>query len=164
VHTYTANATFFSSADAGRYLLAPAHAIHQEHIESADIRYKLTAAVTRKLVSVSEEKLIAIATKHAKELFSSNRLGAGKWDAQRHVGNWDKGFLVGKLRDLFFPLFQRMIFELLFDADLPDDHNAIMTRSSENVLNAIKGVDKRRMDARRDLCDLAIKLLVRLFF
>lgn len=116
--------------------------------------------MTRKLVSVPEEKLIAIATKHAKELFSSKRLGAGKWDAQRHLGNWDRGFLVGKLRDLFFPLFERMIFELLFDAELPDSHNEIMTRSAENVLNAIKGVDKRRMGARRDLCDHVIHLLV----
>eukprot|EP00658_Telonema_sp_P-2_P019388 TRINITY_DN17650_c0_g1_i5.p1 TRINITY_DN17650_c0_g1~~TRINITY_DN17650_c0_g1_i5.p1 ORF type:complete len:505 (+),score=165.69 TRINITY_DN17650_c0_g1_i5:95-1609(+) len=137
------------------YLLAPAHAIHQEHLESKDVRYQITAALTRKLVAVKEERLIAIAIKHAEALFSADKLGSGSFDASRHTGSWDSGFLLGRSRDLFFPLFERMIFELVFEEEaMDDDENRVCCDSAENVLNAIKGTARREMNKRRELCDL----------
>ena len=123
------------------YLLAPAHAIHQEHIESTDMRYNTVSGVTRKLCAVGEERLETIAAAHAEELLSSRRLDGEGWEARRMWGGWSRGWLVGRGRDLFFPLFQRMIFELVFGEAagvLPDDENAVCTASAENVLNSIK--------------------------
>ena len=66
---------------------------------------------------------------------------------------------MGRLRNLFFPLFERMIFELLFEQELPDEFNKVITTSAENVLDGIKGVDSRKLYARRDLCDRLLQLL-----
>jgi hypothetical protein len=153
--------TNYGLSDFFWYLLAPAHAVHQEHIESSDTRYKITGAVTRKLLTVSEERLAEIATKYATELFSAERLGkdASTFERERLLGDWEKGFMLGRIRDLFFPLFERMIFELLFDRVLPDSCNKIITTSAENVLNGIKGTDTRKMHARRELCDYVLTLL-----
>eukprot|EP00854_Cymbomonas_tetramitiformis_P003811 gene3811-4764_t len=138
------------------YLLAPAHAIHQEHLETKDVRYKICSAVTRKICNVSEDRLRAIAIKYSNDLLSPERLGKGSWEAKRHLGSWEQGFLVGSLRDLFFPCFQRMVFELVFEIDLADVENKAMTLSAENVLKAIKGVDTRNVKLRREMCDLLL--------
>jgi len=91
----------------GRYLLAPAQAIHQEHLESADVRYKITAAVTRKLCACPEARLQDIADRHAAALFSEKGLGQQTWEAGRLWGNWTSGWLMGSARHMFFPMFQR---------------------------------------------------------
>ena len=135
------------------YLLAPAHAIHQEHLESADIRYKITSAVTRKLCAVDGAKLDAMATKHAESLFSKDKLGEGCWDSSRMHGHWERGIMAGRATDLFFPLFERMIFELVFGEleNLSDEDNAVITKSAQNVLHGIKGTARRDTDTRRSL-------------
>jgi len=134
------------------YLLAPAHAIHQEHLESADVRYKITSAVTRKLCAAPEELLQELAEKHAAVLFSEDGLGKHRWEAGRLWGSWEGGWIMGSARHMFFPMFERMIFELVFPEDsFDEDGIQTCTESAENVLDAIKGVSRRKMGTRRKL-------------
>jgi hypothetical protein len=49
-------------------------------------------------------------------------------------------------------MFERMIFDLVFPkAEFPDEDNRICTESAENVLDAIKGTTRRKVDKRRAL-------------
>merc|ERR1711871_1080861 len=59
---------------------------------------------------------------------------------------------MGGARHMFFPMFERMIFELVFP-EQPCDEAGVQTctASAENVLDAIKGVSQRKMDTRRAL-------------
>eukprot|EP00958_Prasinococcus_capsulatus_P020485 scaffold2674_cov333-Prasinococcus_capsulatus_cf.AAC.3 len=142
------------------YLLAPAHAIHQEHVESSDIRYRLVASATRKLCAVPTEQLQAIAVKHARELFDV-KMKKGSWEVDERavLGSNEDGYVITNLRDLFFPTFERMVYELVFGVNLSDARNKLITRSAENVINGVKGLERRDMRARRELCDLLLNIL-----
>lgn len=145
------------------YLLAPAHSIHQEHTESNDVRYKITARLTRKLCNVRKERLEALAVKYITRLFEGK---SSRWEASRfwYGSSWsasgeDKVAIV-RLRDFFFPVFERIIFEIVFDRELPDELNEVICASAENVINALKGGTFRDMDKRRALT-LALERVLR---
>ena len=118
------------------------------------------AAATRKLVSVPTDKLEEIVERYARDLFDT-RLKKNTWECNERVllGSNEDGFIIAYLRDLFFPCFERMVYELVFGIQLEESRNRLMTRSAENVINGVKGIEMRDMKARRELCDLLIDLL-----
>jgi len=149
------------------YLLAPAHSIHQEHTETEDIRYKITSTFTRKICNVRKDKLERLASKYTRRLLLKKNQGGflSSWEASRFWigstwkassdacasgGNEEEAAIV-RLRDLFFPVFERILFEIVFDCELPDELNQVICDSAENVINAIKGGTPRDMTKRKAL-------------
>ena len=111
-----------------RYFLAPAHAIHQEHTEASDIRYKITSNLTRKICAVSKSSLQDLAKKYVLPVLAEQNLKT--IDTERRHG----GHIV-RLRSIFFPIFERVMFELVFEKELPEDLNRVLCASAENVRN-----------------------------
>ena len=113
------------------YLLAPAHAIHQEHTEQEDVRYEITSRLTRKICSVSKTKLRELSKKYVEPVLSGQHLTS--MDRERR-GN------ILRLREVFFPIFERVMFELVFQKELPEELNRVLCASAENVIEALKGM------------------------
>lgn len=136
------------------YFLAPAHAIHQEHTEASDIRYKITSNLTRKICAVSKSNLQNLAKKYVLPVLSEQNLKTIDTE-RRHGGHFVR------LRSIFFPIFERVMFELVFEKELPEDLNRILCASAENVIEALKGGVLRDMNKRNRLTVEIERLLIK---
>jgi len=157
------------------YLLAPAHAIHQEHVESDDVRYKLVAHATRRLCAIDAKRLREITRRHAARLLLPTGGGKGgehapaaaaaaaaaPWESSRSWGGSlaRGGSSAGRIRTLVFPMLQRAMLEVVFGREMPDELVEAACLSAENVLNGIKATSLRDMGARRRLCDALQRVL-----
>eukprot|EP00047_Mylnosiga_fluctuans_P009063 m.9904 g.9904 ORF g.9904 m.9904 type:complete len:476 (-) comp2466_c0_seq1:155-1582(-) len=126
------------------YMLAPAHYIHQEHLESDAREYPLAVAATRKILAVPRERLAALARKYADRHFRD--AAAAGWQVVR-------------LRRVFFPLFVRLFHEIIFDEECPDEMVDAFVRSGDNVIAALKFTAPRDMAARHRITDYLMKRL-----
>eukprot|EP00048_Salpingoeca_helianthica_P002846 m.61360 g.61360 ORF g.61360 m.61360 type:complete len:465 (-) comp12341_c0_seq3:66-1460(-) len=114
------------------YMLAPAHYIHQEHLESDNPQYHTAAAATKKILNaLPKERLAQLAREHAGALAKT----APIWHIVR-------------LRDFFFPLFIRLFHEIIFEEHCPDDVTALLAASGSNVIAALKFTVPRDMTLR----------------
>eukprot|EP01116_Phalansterium_solitarium_P018492 TRINITY_DN490_c0_g1_i11.p1 TRINITY_DN490_c0_g1~~TRINITY_DN490_c0_g1_i11.p1 ORF type:complete len:503 (-),score=169.66 TRINITY_DN490_c0_g1_i11:381-1889(-) len=116
------------------YLLAPAHDIHQEHCETGTPLYASVASATRKVLSPNtSEQLTALANKYAERMFSEQTAD---------------GWRVVRLRDMYFPMFEKMFYELLFKEEMPEGLEKLYVGSADNVITALKGSTLRDMPLR----------------
>ena len=61
---------------------------------------------------------------------------------RRHGGHFVR------LRSIFFPIFERVMFELVFEKELPEDLNRILCASAENVRNYSSNVHSNVISTR----------------
>ena len=135
------------------------------------MRYLITSQLTRKLCSASKERLESLTQKYMRRLLSPPRADStAAWEKSRFwpgSTDWtgkDSGDraeqVIVRLRELFFPMFERIMYELVFDEELPDELNRVICASAENVIEAIKGGSARDMKKRRALTCALEKLLI----
>ena len=94
------------------YLLAPAHYIHQEHVESDSPIYSLLTTATRKiLASQTREELEVMAAKEARIYFTAAVL--------------QPSWTIVRLRDFYFPLFMRLFHQVgMYEPEPPRRQHA----------------------------------------
>merc|ERR1712113_423749 len=89
------------------YLLAPAHFIHQEHLESDTEKYRILKQVTINIISRPQNELIKLIEKYVEPLFDD-------------IVNKKRPKIV-HLRHFFFTAFLKIFYELTFGEEIKDE-------------------------------------------
>eukprot|EP01084_Bolivina_argentea_P301078 519314_1 len=123
------------------YLLAPAHFIHQEHLESADEKYNILKQVTMSIISCREYKIIELCNKYIYPVFEELKTPK-----------------IVHLRQLLMPVFIKIFYELIFGQELKNKKELKLIYESVNdVITALKFLKTRNMTIRnkltKHLCD-----------
>ncbi len=125
------------------YWLAPGPEMHQEHIEEWD-NYKEIAAVTKNILSISNEETEQLWSKYESTIFS-----------QKNIKTWK----VIRLRDFLMPISTSFFYELVFGEECTEEEKKIILKHSNNVVNSLKGCALRHMAKRNKLTELLMEKL-----
>eukprot|EP01083_Nonionella_stella_P061875 161067_1 len=122
------------------YLLAPAHFIHQEHLESDSQKYQILKQVTINIISKTQQELTQLITKYVEPLFDQIVL--------------DNKLKIVHLRQFFFPAFLKIFYELTFGHELTDDAEMrIIHDAVDDFIRALKFSKIRNMNTRDKLTE-----------
>ncbi len=125
------------------YWLSPGAEMHQEHIEKWD-NYDQIAAVTKKVLSVSNKEIEELLHKCATPIFLDNI--KGKWKLVR-------------LRDFIMPICVDFFYELVFKEVCSKQDQKVIIKHSSNVVGALKCCVLRDMPKRNQLTELLVSKL-----